>query len=233
MEIKKVIIDINDISTDQKSECFRLFKEYYDNTSESNFLNDLNEKDGILLVQDEEDQIIAFSTYKVEKTMVDAKKIHCLFSGDSIVHERYWGQHFVISFVGYLFMTLINKGYENLYWMLISKGYKTYMYLPLIFNEYYPSYRYETPSELKKIMDVFYSQKYGRNYKSANSIIMSDNDYLKPEFNNVNQNKSSNKDILFFQQMNPNHIIGHELTCIAKLSKDNFTEVGMKYIQNL
>ena len=40
------------------------------------------------------------------------------------------------------------------YWFLISKGYKTYRFLPLFFREFYPRHDAPTPAWAKEILDA-------------------------------------------------------------------------------
>jgi hypothetical protein len=62
----------------------------------------------------------------------------------------------------------------SLFWFLISKGYKTYRYLPLFFREYYPRHTAPTPPWAQSIIDVLGRQKYPRAYDPSAGIIRAD-----------------------------------------------------------
>jgi len=107
---------------------FALMERYYDGMTRDGFHADLNEKRwAILLRESDARAICGFSTQMILDFTVDGAPGHALFSGDTIVDRRCWGQNLLAQAWGHLALTLIDQYPSGtLYWFLISKGYKTY-----------------------------------------------------------------------------------------------------------
>jgi hypothetical protein len=80
----------------------------------------------------------------------DGRDMRILFSGDTIIMKEYWGSMALSLLFGELMIRLL-KEYEDkeIYWMLISKGLRTYKYLPSFFLEYYPCSDKPTPENYR------------------------------------------------------------------------------------
>jgi hypothetical protein len=121
------------------------------------------------------------------------------------------------------------------YWLLISKGYKTYRFLPVYFKKFYPCPETEVPLFEKKVMDTFCTMKFGSHYDPLAGILhmVGERDYLKPGVAEITSARLKNKYIRFFVSKNPQHAEGDELVCITSLAKDNFKSQIFKYLQGL
>jgi len=78
--------------------------------------------------------------------------VKILFSGDTVIDKRHWGSMALPIAWGRLMLSLSpassNAGF---YWLLTSKGYKTYRFLPVFFREFYPRYDAQTP-EFERVL---------------------------------------------------------------------------------
>lgn len=116
-----------------------------------------------------------------------------------------------------------SDNYDEFYWFLISKGYKTYRILPSFFYEFYPVYLHETPLKIKEIIDCFGEKHYPGEYNSHTGVIeyKKIKDRLKPGVGDITQSKLKNKHIKFFKSINPNYINGNDVVCLTSLKSDN------------
>ena len=57
---------------------------------------------------------------------------------------------------------------EPLYWYLISKGYRTYRFLPVFFREFYPRHDVATPPVEAAVLYALGRRKFGDSYDGAN-----------------------------------------------------------------
>jgi hypothetical protein len=112
---------------------------------------------------------------------------------------------------------------RELYWLLISKGYKTYRFLPVFFREFYPSYMKEAPASEKALLCSLGRRKFGERFDSESWIIRASEraQYLRPGVANITEMRRSDKHIAFFEKSNPGHAKGDELVCIARCHEDN------------
>lgn len=199
---------------------YKLMAEFYDDTDESIFRRDFFNKDYCLVLFHESEGLVGFTTQKVMELNIDGEMIRGVFSGDTIIHKDYWGSMELFKiWAGFWFDFALK--YDNFYWFLICKGYKTYRMLPLFFTQFYPSCRAVTPPYEKKIIDAYASELYGSEYNPCSGVIeyKSVKDKLKPGVADVGSRELRNKDVAFFCQANPGYIEGNDLACLARLDK--------------
>ena len=201
---------------------YGLMNQFYDNTKESVFRKDFFEKDYCLSLYHETDGLVGFTTQKVLELQVDGRKVHGVFSGDTIIHKDYWGDMELFRIWADFWFDFA-KQYEEFYWFLICKGYKTYRMLPLFFSEFYPNYRSKTPHYEQSIMDTYASLLYGDDYNKDSGVMEYKNikDKLKEGVADIGSRELKNKDVEFFCQANPGYIKGNDLVCLAKIDKAN------------
>lgn len=236
MKLKGELLNIKDLSIKIRSELFQLYSTYFENALYNVFMDDLNEKDWIIILKESETKKIkGFSTQMLMQQNIDSKIYKALFSGDTIIEKNYWGETELMRVWGKLAIYLIEKyPNDNLYWFLISMGYKTYRFLPLFFKSYYPSYNDYSTNNLKDILDRFAFAKFPKEYSPLKGIINLNGTsvFLKKGVADISDNLLKNKHIQFFIKKNPYYYKGDELACITRLSKDNFTIQAMKIINS-
>lgn len=218
--LKGQIKPVGEYTEEERASMYRLMSEFYDDTDESVFLRDFFDKDYCLVLYHEQKGIVGFTTQKVMTVETADKTVHGIFSGDTIIHKDHWGDMELFrTWAGFWFD--FAKQYDEFYWFLICKGYKTYRMLPVFFTEFYPNYRMPTPEYEQSIIDAYASKLYGREYNRENGVIeyRTVKDKLKQGVADVGSREMKNKDIAFFCQANPDHVQGNDLACLAKIDR--------------
>jgi hypothetical protein len=108
-----------------------------------------------------------------------------------------------------------------LYWLLISKGLRTYKYLPTCFIEYYPHWQNETPQNISQLMNQLGKYRFNEFYNPDTGIVSAreNGQYLKDEFQpSIKTDKPYES---FFYNKNPGYMKGDELLCLTRLSLEN------------
>src|SRR5205823_6261147 len=102
----------------------------------------------IQLIDPVTDALCGFSTQALLDVDVAGRRpVKALFSGDTIIDRGHWGVSALTRVWGRLALSLIDAlPSTELYWFLISKGYKTYRFLPVFFREFYPRHDAPTPA---------------------------------------------------------------------------------------
>ncbi len=218
--LKGFVKPICEFGKTEISDMYSLMSEFYDNTDESVFHRDFFDKDYCLVLYNEEDKVVGFTTQKVMELDIDGRKIHGIFSGDTIIHKDYWGDIELFRVWARFWFEFAEK-YEEFYWFLICKGYKTYRMLPLFWTEFYPNYRCETPAYEQKIIDAYATEIYPDEYNSDSGVIeyRGIKDKLKTGVADVGAHEMKNKDIAFFCKANPDYVKGNDIACLAKIDK--------------
>lgn len=222
MELQGNIIEVQKLNVQDKKVMFSLMEEFYDDTSYPVFLKDLEEKDYCILLFDKNNRIKGFSTQKIISVTAAGEKVYGVFSGDTIIHRKYWGSIELYRIFAQYFIKY-GRQYRHFYWFLISKGYKTYKMLPLFFREFYPNYVEKTPAFEHELIHAFGITKYPEEYRRECGVIQykGTKDKLKPGVADITEKQLRDLHILHFLKLNPGYINGNDLVCVAKLSEEN------------
>lgn len=225
MNLVGSVVDVKTFTDKDINEMYALMAEFYDNIQKDIFIQDLYDKEYCIILKDEDAKIQGFSTQKILHFPVDGKEVNGLFSGDTIVHKQHWGSLEGIRTV-LTFGLECGKRYENFYWFLIVKGYKTYKILPTFFKEFYPNYREKTPTLMQKCIDSFGEYFYPNEYNKLSGIIeyTKTKDILKDGVADITERRMKDHDIRFFCEKNPHHLKGNDMICITRLHKDTILD---------
>ena len=211
---------IKDLSPREREQMWKLFSQYYADIEEQRFYNDMDEKQKVLLTRDG-DFIVGFSTLKIYQVKFMGATCRVLFTGDTIKDRRYWGEKsFSQAFSWFLVGEWLSQPWTPLYWFLISKGYKTYLFGEKKFSSFWPRSGVETPEKIQLLTEhlaterypyaelrngnvLHFPEKVGR--LADNAVPLTAKDLLVPE-------------IRFFVSQNPGHAEGNELCCLGEVN---------------
>lgn len=218
--LKGIIKPVREFGEAEISAMYSLMKSFYDNTDESVFRRDFSDKDYCLALYHEEGGLVGFTTQKLVELDVGGKTVHGIFSGDTIIHKDYWGDIELFKVWANFWFDYAEK-YEEFYWFLICKGYKTYRIMPLFWTEFYPNCKTATPAYEQSIIDAYAEKLYPGEYNRASGVIeyKSVKDKLKSGVADIGERELKNKDTAFFAEKNPDCIKGNDLACLAKIDR--------------
>jgi hypothetical protein len=234
MKLQGLLVPVASVTAQQQRAMFALMDEHYENVHPATFARDLVEKQWVIMLIDAASEALCgFSTQVVLEATAGGRPIRALFSGDTIVARSHWGDSTLAHVWGRLALSLIEQyAGSELYWFLISKGYKTYRFLPLFFREFYPRHDQTTPAWAVEVIDALARSKYPAAYDAAAGIIRAgaDKDRLRPGVAEITPERLRDPHVRFFAARNPHHANGDELCCIAPLTRENFTAAAYRVI---
>jgi hypothetical protein len=222
-----MLSEISSVSRMPLSDCraiYDLFNRHYEHVSWPQFERDLAEKDAVIVLRDGRGVPCGFSTQKVMHINVDGRAVRAIFSGDTIIDPSHWGdQELGRAWCRYVGQVRAAEPGTPLYWFLISKGYRTYLYLPVFFEKYYPACAWPTPPAEQRILNALAGAKFPNYYDSETGLIVfpESRGNLKPELAAVPPRRLHNAHVRFFLARNPKYAQGTELACLAKISPEN------------
>jgi len=224
--IRRKLIYVSDLTPEQKERMFNLMCEHYNYMTRQIFERDLGEKKYVILLECLNTSMIeGFSTQMTYPFRFRDKDCLILFSGDTIISRNQWGSLELPKAFGELMLSLIkeNPG-KRIFWFLITKGARTYKFLPVFFKDFYPRYDRKPELELKSFIDAVAISRFGESYDSESGIVRVDGPAqpLKAEFE-PEAGKRVNPHVSFFYHSNPGYQKGDELACIAELSVSNIS----------
>jgi hypothetical protein len=207
---------------------FALYELYYEGADRERFFADLDEKDFVIVLLDG-DAIAGFSTQKV----FDFDGVRILFSGDTIIDPRHWGtQELVRAWCRFAGRTKAAAPDVPLYWFLISKGHRTYLYLPLFFERFHPSCD-DAPTEFeRKLMQRVGTARYGDRFNTATGLIdeAAPLDRLRPEIDSAPA-RTRNRHVAHFLECNARYADGVELVCLTEISASNMRSFARREME--
>jgi hypothetical protein len=222
--IQSRIVSVIEIAPADARAMYEIFARHYDCVSLEQFLFDLSEKDCALILRNADDIICGFSTQKVFRVPVEGIPVRAVFSGDTIVDRAYWGEQEL----GRCWCRYVSSVYWEapdvpLYWFLISKGYRTYLYLPLFFELFYPNCKGATPDFEQRLLDTLAATKFPDHYRPESGLIEfpRSQGQLKPHLAEIPARRLRDPHVQFFLRCNPAYASGHELACLAEISPAN------------
>jgi hypothetical protein len=234
MRLDTRLVNVEDLTPSERDEMGLLMERHYANVHRHVFEADLAGKRWVILVSDPlDDRLCGFSTQQLLDVTVHQRTVKVLFSGDTIIGREHWGDQALSQTWGRLALSLIdaNPGAE-LYWFLISQGYRTYRFLPVFFHEYYPRHDRSTPAWAVEVLDAAAGATFpGRYDAEAGVIRASEWQYrLRAGLAEVTPERLKDPQVRFFQDRNPSHSLGDELCCLAPLTRANFTRAAYRVI---
>ena len=222
MALKSDTVSIRRLTPEDKARMLQLMQEYYEAVTERQFLSDLSKKDAVILLKDRERMIQGFSTLATVRVKLGGETLRAVFSGDTVIDKQYWGQRALgKAFLRYLLAEKIKSPFEPLYWLLISKGYKTYLMMANNFSEHYPRFERSTPDRAKLILDSFYLALYPDRYDPQTGLIEPEGEACRLKSGVAaipTALLKSNPRIAFFEQSNPRWREGAEMACVARMT---------------
>lgn len=224
------VIKCSAVDNDTRAAMYALFCQQFDGVSFDVFADDLDEKNWVLLLRNDDGVLCGFSSMHIYDVAVADQTISVVYSGDTVVSSETWSDsalsYYWMGAIDYL-RRLYRK--ESLYWFLLVSGYRTYRFLPVYSAFFYPRYDQETPDDMQLIMDTVASKRFGKNYDRASGLVYLDSPAtLKEGYSGIPKNRLSDPHIAYFAARNPNHDQGDELVCSAILSEEKLTRIGRR-----
>jgi len=236
MKLHGSIIAVEALDAADRAAMFEIMDRIYANVRREAFDRDLAGKHWVIRLDDPATgRLVGFSTQQLCRVEIAGAPVEALFSGDTVVDRAHWGDTALAGTWGNFALKLIDQPDRKapFYWFLISKGFRTYRYLPLFFRRFYPRHDAASPSELIPVVDALAHCVAPAAYDPATQIIRAgrDKEYVRPGYNDAVPRSSGDPHVRYFLQRNPGFSRGDELCCLAPLSRENFTPLAWRMIR--
>lgn len=218
---KSVFRPISRFTETDLQQMYSIYQKYYENTRYELFVQDFKKKTGaFLILHPHTQQIVGFSTVLNCDIKIDGKSHHAVFSGDTIIEKQYWGSRALqFAMFHYMLKLKLKHPFEPIYWMLISKGFKTYLLLANNYASYWPHPEGKC-RELQPIVEAYCEQYFAGYFDRSKGVLDFGDDYqpLKGEVAPITAELlEKNAKIRFFESRNPEWRRGTELPCVGEL----------------
>ena len=207
-------IDVHDIR-----QMYAVYSQYYERTSWDISLRDLSKKTGAFLIRRKADnRVVGFSTILTNDMDINGRPARGVFSGDTIIEREYWGSRVLqLAFYKFMITEKVRNPGRTIHWLLISKGFKTYLLLANNFQKFYPHPEGKC-ADLSGVVDAYCREMFPEYYDGNRQILDFGDDYqcLKGDVVEITEAmRRSNARIRFFEDCNPEWRRGTELPCVG------------------
>jgi hypothetical protein len=218
MVLKSSVRTVDSLAHAERQAMHELMTAHYEAVPRDCFDRDLSTKDEVLLLHDADGVLRGFTTLAWNPAGNFAEG-DILFSGDTIIDRSCWGtQELVRAFCRRAGEWRRSSG-RRLFWFLISKGRRTYMYLPLFARRFHPHPENEE-AELTDLAGRVAAGLFGESWKPEEGVIRfsSSRGHLREE---LAPGSRENPWSLYFEERNPGHARGEELVCLTEMAESN------------
>ena len=225
MKLESITIPTAEVTPSQIAEMLGLMQTHYEGVSDSQFLSDLEAKNWVILLHDG-GRLRGFSTQALFQHEIEGQCVNVLFSGDTIIDKNYWGSLALPIAWGRLMISLQASNPDKaIYWLLTTKGYKTYRFLPVFFRCFFPRTGVVIPQFERALIEGLARKKFGCRFDPNTGVLRAERDSqrLRKGIAIIDEKRLRDPHINFFQEVNPGHSLGDELVCLARWHEDNLT----------
>lgn len=220
--LKARYLPLSKVSVPVMRRMYEIYSGYYENISLDIFCRDMVEKSGVILVEEKPTKrVVGFSTLKTLDMNVAGRRVKGVFSGDTIIEEKYWGSRALqVTFFLRMIREKLRHPFRPLFWLLISKGYKTYLLMANNFHNYYPHPEGKS-DQLAPLVNSYCERLFADYYCEDKKLLDFGDGYthLKSDVANITaEMRQANEKIQFFETCNPTWNRGTELPCIGEIN---------------
>jgi len=158
------------------------------------------------------------------------RQMTLVYSGDTVVDSSTWSD----SALSYYWMGAVDwlrrhYGKDSIYWFLLVSGYRTYRFLPVYSDLFYPRFDRSTPEDVQSLMHEMAEARFGDRYDRETGVVrLATPAILRDEYRGIPEHRMKDPHIAFFAKRNPGHPDGDELVCLSALSEVHLTRLGKR-----
>ena len=223
------VIDRREVCARLEEQMFALLASHFVGVDRSTFREDLAGKSAVILLEDETRALRGFSTLHVYTSRAPGRPVTIVYSGDTIVDRSCWGSHTLArTWIRCVREAAATAG-TDVYWLLITSGYRTYRFLPVFFQTFYPRCDEATPPCQRALLDAIARERFGACYDPVAGIVrLPRPQILARDLLDVPQGRTSDAHVAFFLERNAGFVSGDELVCLTRVHDDNLTPAGRR-----
>lgn len=229
------IVQAGCLTASRRDRMFALYARHFRGARRERFDADLAEKESVIVLEAEDGGLAGFSTLMTLRLSIDGLDRTFLFSGDTIVDPAHWQSIALAGAFSHVMLRLLERSGSEVYWLLITKGYRTYRFLPVYFRRFYPALPASADPRLASLRDAVAQAKFGRAYDAAVGVIRHPPgaDGLSAPLCRVPEHRRRDAHVAFFLDQNPGWMRGDELVCLAGISRENFRPAVLRAVSRI
>jgi len=220
------------LTASERAEMFDLLAAHFDGVTAGQFARDLDEKHWVLRIR-RAGRLVGFSTLQVLETAYLGRPVHVVYSGDTIVAPEAWGSPILArAWIALVREIQTSAPGAPWYWLLLSSGFRTYRFLPVFWQQFWPRHDAPTPPAEQGLLGALARQRFGDQFDEAAGIVRFEQPQrLRTMLALVPDQRVADPHVAFFLSRNPGHAEGDELVCLTDLGEANLTAAGRRMVR--
>ncbi len=222
------IVDSTTLREDVRDLMFTLLTSHFAGVDRATFDRDLDEKSSAILLEDEAGSLRGFSTMVVYESRVTERPTWVVYSGDTIVDRAWWGTPALARTWARAVRQLAPSEANEVYWLLLTSGFRTYRFLPVFFRDFSPRHDRGTCLDdglLSKLARERFAERFDEN---TGIVRLARPQVLAPDLLALPAGRLTDPHVAFFLTRNPGFIRGDELACLARIDDSNLTPAARR-----
>lgn len=225
------VLAVDELTERMHGEMFALLETHFLNADREVFERDLLGKERVIMLESHDGHVVGFSTQVTRTVPTEAGDAFVVYSGDTIIDAAHRGS---IALIQLGTKTIVGSGRASglpAYWMVLSSGFRTYRFMPLIFRDYFPRRGGCADADLPDKAASFASTFFGDAFDASSGIVRVEGaSALRPELADDEQTARRDKHGSFFVDVNPGYACGDELVCCASLDEGNLSRAAQRML---
>lgn len=219
----------------QATAMFVLLRSHFLGVDRPTFERDLRRKNWVILLEDARGALRGFSTLLVYPDVVEGRAVTVVYSGDTIVAPEWWGSSSLpLTWLRAVREITPRYGPRDVYWLLLTSGYRTYRFLPVFFREFFPRFGGAPDDGRQTLAEALARAQFGDAYDAASGIVRFPRpQVLAPELIDVPAARVRDPHVAFFLARNPGYVRGDELVCVTSIEDGNLTRAGLRFARSI
>jgi len=211
---------------------YELFRTHFDNVDAHGFRTDLGDKQWIIRIRSRR-SLLGFTSLRYVNMKHAGEQLKILYSGDTIVApEARRSTLFARSWISAVRQLSGYYDAQEFYWLLLVSGFRTYRFLPVFWEEFFPVYDRITPVFEQRRIDSAARLLFNDHYLADRGIVRFDRpQILKADQGGIAESRLRDPHVANFSARNPGFWQGDELVCWTRLSEANLTAAGRRMWQ--
>jgi hypothetical protein len=207
---------------------FTLLTSHFVGVDQPTFERDLKEKSHVILLEDDAATLRGFSTMVVYESRAVAGPIWVVYSGDTIVDRAWWGTPALARTWIRTVRQLAPANATDVYWLLLTSGFRTYRFLPVFFRDFHPRHDAAT-HPAQQLLRALARERFGDQYDDASGLVrLRKPQVLTPDLIALPAGRLTDRHVSFFLAQNPGFVDGDELACLARIDDSNLTAAARR-----
>lgn len=231
MTLRSRVVPRASLDEGRRHRMLALMEACYDGVIAGRFFRDLDQKQFVIVLEDERGELMGFSTILLLEEHLDGRTVDVVFSGDTVIDPAHWGSKALQTAFGrFCLERKLAHPRRRLFWLLLTKGFRTYLLAVNYFPQTFPKPGARPSSTLVAFRDRLAARLWGEAWDPSREVLhfAEARDRVRAPLSPPPPEALRHEAVQFFMARNPGADDGDELVCLVPLP---LTDIGRAVVR--